>query len=85
MAMDVTTEASNGMPFLENSLPNVLPDVDDLFGGEVPVNLTLSPLTKELRRRVDDIRRRGCYQYANQDKPSSFNPIFLKSISDLYL
>ncbi|PKS06431.1 hypothetical protein jhhlp_007179 [Lomentospora prolificans] len=53
---------SNGMPFLENSLPAVLPDVDDLFGGEVPVNLALSPPTKELRQRIDDIRRRGCCQ-----------------------
>lgn len=56
---------SNGMPFLENSLPAVLPDVDDLFGGEVPVNLALSPPTKELRQRIDDIRRRGCCQYTS--------------------
>lgn len=65
--MTMQTDAqptSNGMPFLENhALPTVLPDVDDLFGGEGPVNLALSPPSKELRQRVDDLRRGGCCQY----------------------
>lgn len=63
MALPAEPQAEpNGLSFLPNQMSNVMPNVDDLFGEDVGVNLTMGPPATELRWRADEQRRRGCCQ-----------------------
>ncbi|PHH76275.1 hypothetical protein CDD82_4064 [Ophiocordyceps australis] len=47
---------------LDNAVPVNLPDVDDLFGENVPLALPVKPQSKKLRQRLDELRAKGCCQ-----------------------
>lgn len=69
---------SNGMNFLPNQLSNVMPNVDDLFGEDVGVNLSMSPPATELRSRIDTLRRRGCCQCVPPSRLPRTNPLLTR-------
>lgn len=48
---------------LDNNMAVDLNDVDDLFGDGAPLSLANRNAGKQLRRRMDQLRSRGCRQY----------------------
>lgn len=58
---------ANKMPLmLDSAVPVDLNDVDDLFGDGVALSLPERTQSKQLLQRIDDLRRRGCCQYARR-------------------
>jgi mediator of RNA polymerase II transcription subunit 16, fungi type len=46
----------------QNPMQVDLDGVDDLFGDNVPISLPSRPPSRRLRRRLDELRSRGCCQ-----------------------
>lgn len=56
---------SDKMPLmLDHSMPMDLNNVDDLFGDGVSLQLSMRSQGKQLQQRLDELRNRGCCQYA---------------------
>lgn len=58
---------------LENTMAVDLNDVDDLFGDSVGLSLPVRPHNKQLIQRMDELRRRGCCQYAKTSPTHGFS------------